>query len=99
MSSGLGIGSAIITVGVEDDSGVEAVVLAYTDGKGVWDSVDLAENGTVWSGSFLASEETRFFIQAVDEAGNVAVSDNEGAYFEPGDSLYAVYLPLVLKTP
>jgi PKD repeat protein len=97
MSSGLGVGNALITVGAEDSSGIEAVVIAYTDGDGTWYSVSLTESGGRWSGSFPASASTEFFIQVVDRAGNVAVSDNDGRYFEPGDSLFAVYLPFVVR--
>jgi len=99
MSSGLGAGTAIITVGADDASGIEAVIVAYTDGNGTWASTSLTESGEKWSGSFPASADTEFFVQVVDKAGNVAVSDNNGRYFKPGDSLFAVYLPLVLKNP
>ncbi len=97
MNSGLGAGSALISVGVEDDSGIQAVVIAYTDGDGTWYSTSLTESGGKWSGSFTASADTEFFIQVVDQAGNVIASDNNGRYFQPGDSLYTVYLPLALR--
>jgi hypothetical protein len=38
-----------------------------------------------------------FFVQVVDKAGNVTVDDNGGSYFEPGDNLFTVYLPLVVR--
>ena len=99
MSSGLEMGSVLITVGAEDDSGIETVVIAYTDGDGTWVSSDLTKSGNSWTGSFPASADTEFFVQVVDKAGNVAASDNNGLYFQPGDSLFAVYLPLVLRAP
>ena len=98
MSSGVVGGSAFVDVGAEDASGIEAVVIAYTDGNGTWSSVSLTLDGEKWTGSFPGSTDTVFFIQAVDQAGNVAVNDNEGSYFNVGDDLFfAVYLPLVVR--
>ena len=97
MSSELGVGSALITVGAWDNSGIEVVVIAYTDGDGSWASADLTESGSLRTGSIPASAGTEFFVQAVDKAGNVAVYDCNGKYCTPGDSLFAIYLPLVLK--
>ncbi len=98
MSSSLGAGAATVTVGASDPSGVHAVVIAYTDGAGVWASASLTWNGQVWTGSFPASTATQFFVQAVDGAGNVAVDDHGGAYYQPGDHLeHRLFLPLVLR--
>jgi PKD repeat protein/N-acetylneuraminic acid mutarotase len=97
MSSGVTGGNTLITVGAEDDSDIEAVVIAYTDGNGVWSSASLTLNSGKWSGSFPASGSTVFFVQAVDQAGNVAVNDNGGQYFRAGDDLYEIYLPLVVR--
>ena len=88
---------AYVIVGVGDESGIEAVVVAYTDGDGTWDSVELVEEDGIWFGEFSAAEGAVFFIQAVDKAGNVAVRDNGGRYFKPGDRLHMVYIPLVLR--
>jgi hypothetical protein len=88
-----------VTVNAGDASGIQTVVVAHTDGQGVWDSVDLAWTGMVWSGSFSATLDSRYFVQVVDQAGNVRVDDNAGTYFVPGEGrcLFDIYLPLVQK--
>jgi hypothetical protein len=97
-SEKLGTGDAMVTIEAQDNSGIETAVVAYTDGDGVWESLELTENGGAWSGSFPDGAGTRFFVQVVDKAGNVAVRDNEGQYFEPGEGLFStVYLPLVVR--
>jgi PKD repeat protein len=73
--------TATVTVTTSDASGVKEVVVAYTDGKGTWNSANLTENGGTWTGNFAATAETEFFVQAVDKTGNVAVNDNGGEYF------------------
>ena len=98
MSSAVTGESASIIVRAEDISGIEAVVIAYTDGSGAWASVSLTQNHGQWSGNFPASANTVFLIQAVDNGGNVAVNDHEGQYFRPGSGFVAVYLPLVMKS-
>jgi hypothetical protein len=100
MNSVLAGENAFISVKAEDDAGnIHTVVIAYTNGDGVWSSTSLLKDGSGWSGSFPAKAETTFFVQAVDEAGNVAFDDNSGLYFEPGDGSLDVYPPLVLKLP
>ncbi len=97
MSSGLGTGNVIISIAAEDSSDIETVVIAYTDGNGIWSSASLAKSGDKWSGTFPATT-SKFFIQVVDKAGNVAVRDDAGQYYTPGDKLLSmVYLPLVLS--
>jgi hypothetical protein len=86
--------SILGTAGAKDESGIEAVVIAHTGGDGIWASVDLTESSGKWSGSFPASEETVFFVQVVDQAGNVFASE-----CDPTDSFFTVYLPIVLKAP
>jgi hypothetical protein len=71
-------------------------VVAYTDGKGVWETVDLVEHGKSWLGRVGVTKDTEFFVQVVDRAGNVAVDDNGGAYHTFA-AWQSVYLPLVLK--
>ena len=100
MSSELVGGEATISVQASDGSGIEAVVIAYTNGAGAWESVSLTEDGERWTGSFAAGAGTEFFVQVVDRAGNVVVNENNGRYFKPGEgSQSAIYLPLVLTTP
>jgi len=73
-----------IVVSANDEFGIQAVVVAYTDGAGIWQSVSLASgSGNTWIGNFPASEETEFFVQVVDMAGNVTISDGDGEYYKP----------------
>jgi hypothetical protein len=98
VDSELWAGSASISVAAQDDSGIHAVVIAYTDGRGIWDSVNLTESESAWSGSFPASEDAQFIVQVVDGAGNVAVDDNGGLYFGLDEGVFStVYLPVVLS--
>ncbi|RKZ82536.1 MAG: hypothetical protein DRR19_20505 [Candidatus Parabeggiatoa sp. nov. 1] len=75
--------TATVTVTTSDASGIKEVVVAYTDGKGTWKSVNLTGSDETWTGEFAATADTEFFIQSVDKIGNVAVNDNDGQYFKP----------------
>jgi hypothetical protein len=96
VSSTLGDGEVTVSVGATDDGAIHTVVLAYTDGNGRWESIDLSEENGLWSGSFPATSSTEFFIQAVDASGNVTVAANEGRYYRPHEDPSTVYLPLVI---
>ena len=71
-----------VTVPVSDTSGVQRVVATYTngagaDGRGAWQSVEMAPAGTgVWAGAIPLLSPTWFFVQAVDVAGNIAADAN-----------------------
>ncbi len=94
-------------VEAEDPSGVLRVVAAFTDGTGSWQSKDLAFSAATqkWTGVITATLQTRYFVQVVDGAGNVAVEDNKGNYFTfppavllaPGRDPSLIYLPLLVK--
>lgn len=79
-------GQGEIKVETQDDSGISQVVVAYTDnplsGQGEWNSVDLTFRPATqkWSGTITGTVKTRYFVQVVDAAGNVAVNDNKGQY-------------------
>jgi hypothetical protein len=84
------------TVEVTDFSDVVRVVVAYTDGNGVWETVDLVRNPTnssYWNSVLPSHPELEYFVQAVDGGGNVATDDNKGRYF----AVRRIYLPLLLK--
>jgi PKD repeat protein len=90
----------VVSVAAADDAGtIHAVVIAYTSGDGVWASTSLVGSGSEWSGSFPAGVETVFFVQVVDRSGNVAVNDNHGLYFSPGDGASVQYLPILSVRP
>jgi hypothetical protein len=93
-------GGSHFTVEVEatDFSGVRRTVVAYTSGDGVWQTADMARDPgdeDFWTATLPLTPTVEYFVQAVDEAGNVAVSDNKGRYFkfEP----YIFYLPIMFK--
>jgi hypothetical protein len=98
----LSMGKARIKVEAIDASGIHRVVLVYTDGGGIQVSKDLSYDDETlkWVGEIPATEETTFYVQVVDGAGNVAIADNKGVWYtleevEAGPSV--IYLPLVLK--
>ena len=96
-----------IKVEAEDSSGVLRVVAAFTDGTGSWASQDLTFSAAAqkWTGSIPANLQTCYFVQVVDNAGNVAVDDRKGSYFAfpapvplaPGHNPSLIYLPLLIK--
>jgi hypothetical protein len=102
----LGVGEGFIKVEASDPSGVIRVVVAHTDGQGTWYSQDLAQDEAAlkWKGVISATVETRYFVQAVDGAGNVALDDNKGLYHPLSSPLPLIespinqlYLPLIMR--
>lgn len=104
---GPGAGTARIKVETDDSSGILKVVAAYTTDQGTWQSGELAYDAVMWkwTGTIPATVQTRFFVQVVDRAGNVAVDNDKGRYralFAPlppvgGLPSGRVYLPLLMK--
>jgi hypothetical protein len=78
-----GAGKGIFKVAAADSSGISRVLIAYTEGIGNWSSHDLVFDTAIakWSGAISATANTRYFVQVVDGAGNIAVDDNKGRYF------------------
>ncbi len=105
-------GKGRVKVDAQDGSGVKRVVLAFTDnslaGPQSWQSRDLTYDPVagMWTGEITGTVRSRFFVQAVDAGGNVAVADNKGAYYAlteplplvPGRDLppgFSLYLPSI----
>jgi hypothetical protein len=99
-------GTGQIKVEANDSSGIHRVLVAYTAGQGQWLSKDLNfEPATQkWTGVISGTTTTLFFVQVVDQAGNVAVNENKGRYYPlspppplaPGRQVGSrVYLPVV----
>jgi hypothetical protein len=91
-----------VKVGAMDPSGIRQVLATYTQGNGRWESVDLSFDDAVhkWTGYFPGDLETRFFIQVVDEAGNVAYAVEDGRYFAPAldpNTRFYLYLPFITR--
>ncbi|RCV65426.1 hypothetical protein C5S53_03810, partial [Methanophagales archaeon] len=77
------INASYINVCATDESGIQKIVVAYTDNKGWWGSFDIEPDTTVCA---LVEEleleaGKEYFVQVVDIYGNVAVDDNRGRYY------------------
>ena len=95
-------GTARIKMEAIDASGIHQVVVVYADGSGTLVSKDLTYDSDTlkWTGEIPATEETIFYAQVVDGAGNVATADNKGVWYtleEVETGPIVIYLPLVLK--
>lgn len=95
-------GRVNVKVGAMDPSGIRRALATYTQGDGIWQSVELSFDEALhkWIGSFPGNLDTHYFIQVVDGAGNVAYATEDGLYFTPGlDSNIgiSIYLPLVTR--
>ena len=66
---------------VNDDSDVGRVVATYTDGQGQWQSLELVHDASTgrWAGELPSMPgELLYLVQAVDAAGNVALTAAKG---------------------
>ena len=97
-----------IKVEASDGSGIHQVMMAYDQGQGQWQSKALTLDAATqkYTGVISGTVNTRFFVQVVDKAGNVAVNDNKGRYYglaaplplAPGRSISRrIYLPLIKR--
>ena len=76
------LGKGLFKVEATDPSGVNRVVVAYTEGAGTWSSQDLTFDApsAKWTGAITGTANTRYFVQIVDGAGNITIDDNKGRY-------------------
>jgi hypothetical protein len=82
----------------EDESEIQRVVMVYTEDGSQWQSVDLGYVSLQdrWEAQVdNLSGQVLYLIQAVDGVGNVTITSNKGAYFEPSGG--EVYLPLMVR--
>jgi hypothetical protein len=93
--------SRVATVKVEahDLSGILGGKVTYTIGDGQWRSVDLAYDAALakWTAGIPASPATRYFVQMIDMAGNVAIADNKGRYYDTPSQFRPQFLPLIRR--
>jgi hypothetical protein len=97
----------LIKVEVTDPAGIVRVLAAFTTADGVWHNQDLTYDSKTlkWSGAITATLQTRYFLQAVDGAGNVGLAHNKGRYYAllppaplvQGGVPYKIYLPIIFK--
>jgi hypothetical protein len=104
-------GEVAVKVGAYDASGIYEVVVAYSLGDrqsdGAIRSIKLSYDAQAqkWHGRFPGAERSRFTVQVVDKAGNVAVANNKGADYQPARSIFEppttiarkLYLPMILR--
>lgn len=97
-----------VKVGALDESGVKEVIVSYiederaatTNIRSIRLTFDAAAQK--WRGSFPGDAHATYFVQVVDNAGNVATASNKGRYYRPSEARAAsssgvVYLPLVSR--
>ncbi len=81
-------GRWILRARVQDGrSGVNRVVVAYTEGDGTWNPVSLSRIGNTdtWAGQITASSRRiEVVFQAADNAGNVSSAADKGAMYFTG---------------
>lgn len=81
-----GTNFVVTAVPGESAAPIDEVLVLYTDAlhPGAWTALELgSNNGTTWTGDELGTgaDHVQFFVEAVDAAGNVAVSNNNGSNF------------------
>ena len=81
----------------QDSSGIQRVVMVYTQDGMNWQSADLINTSQDhWETTLPAAKgQFIYFVQVVDGAGNVTVTANKGLFFEP--ARHDVYLPVVMR--
>ena len=85
-------------VTAEDSSGIQQVVLVYTQDGSRWQSHDLDYDSLQdrWQATFTGlTGQFIYFVQVIDGAGNVTITSNKGLFFEP--TRHEIYLPLVFR--
>jgi hypothetical protein len=95
-------GRVTLKVGATDPAGVQRAVATYTQGDGRWDSVELSFDASLhkWTVSFPGDMNSRYLVQVMDGAGNVAQATNKGLYYAPAVAptpAVSIYLPLVWR--
>ncbi len=98
--------TAFPTVKLEahDASGVQRVVVVYTDNRGQFQAIDLAylPDMQKWVGQLPVLLPSFWLAQVVDGAGNVTLVTHKGGYFQaaqsvPMNEIYWGYIPLVQR--
>jgi parallel beta-helix repeat protein len=78
-------GNATIVINATDNSGILKIIVTYTDSNssnGEWESVEAEKNIQKPNEYYCTlKDDVEFFVQAVDNNGNVAVDDNDGGYY------------------
>jgi hypothetical protein len=90
-------GQLTVTVNLTDPVGLYKVLMVYDPRDLFIYSVELTDaNGDgVWTTSLPITSTATYYIQAVDNAGNVALDDNHGQHYAVWQHLY---LPLITRS-
>ncbi len=98
-----------VKVGAVDASGMKEVIVSYIEDErqtsATIKSVKLTFDASSqkWRGSFTGDINSLFYIQAVDNAGNVYTASNKGNYYRPAAeraatlTVTAIYLPVIMR--
>ncbi|MBN2382887.1 IPT/TIG domain-containing protein [bacterium] len=71
--------TASFSVPVSDDSGVYRVVITYNDYLTThWKTMDLTNSSGTWQGNLTLMGDIRYFVQAIDNVGNVGLLSSSG---------------------
>ncbi len=92
------MGQADYWVTAQDTSGIQQVLMVFTQDGSHWNSVDLAYSSERdrWEKHLTGvTGQFTYFVQVVDGAGNVTVTSNKGLFFEP--TRHQIYLPVVMR--
>jgi hypothetical protein len=83
-------------VTAQDTSGIQRVVILYTQDGIHWQSQDLSDSGDAWHAHLTGvAQQLAYLVQVVDGAGNVTVTSNKGQFFEL--TRHEIYLPIVVR--
>ena len=80
----------------DNDAGIVAVIVAYTDGKGRWQSTYLTQSGGEWVGTCAPERgqgPNTAVVQVVDKSGNVTTATWNVAV----SPRWPIYLPAIQK--
>ena len=82
--------TADFSVQAADASGIYRVVVVYTDGVGQWKLKELAYNGGTgrWEGSLSLSRDITYWVQTLDNAGNVGILSQTGQDLDGNNQPY-----------
>ncbi|MCL4831429.1 MAG: hypothetical protein KJZ86_03275 [Caldilineaceae bacterium] len=88
-----------IKLEARDPSGVDRVIVLWTDGGGQWRPLELVYDRSMdkWTGLLPARGTVDWFAQVVDGAGNVTLVMDKGSFFHLDLTVHSLYLPGVKR--
>ncbi len=88
-----------IKLEARDPSGVDRVIVLWTDGGGQWRPLELVYDRSMdkWTGLLPARGTVDWFAQVVDGAGNLTLVMDKGSFFHLDLTVHSLYLPGVKR--